>query len=180
MPWGTGSTRTTAVLEIGYLEGILEIPEPRCAVGYPPNPNAGALTVQGNCADPPPSAVALQLSGDGLAPRLGSQCILTTPADTLHVSAGSVWLDRLYLRLRATGVADPLINLVSANKAGRLWMTNVTMQGDGDRDCQGVSCGAANGALIQGAACMRVRSVRSVPFPSISEHSRGRARALAR
>lgn len=133
-------------------------------VGHPPD--AGAL-VQGNCLDPPPSAVALQLSGDGLAPRLGNQCILTTPADTLHVSAGNVWLDHLYLRLRATGVADTHINLISANKAGRLWMTNVTVQGDGDRPCQGVSCNQATGAFMQGAARVcTARAAHPSPHPS--------------
>lgn len=106
--------------------------------------------MQGNCVDPPPSAVALQLSGNGLAPRRGNQCVLTTPVDTIQVNAGNVWLDSLYLRLRTTGVTFSYPGLISSTAAGRLWMTNITMQGDGDATCRGLSCEVAAGALIQG------------------------------
>eukprot|EP00892_Ulva_mutabilis_P011411 jgi/Ulvmu1/8642/UM046_0047.1 len=148
----TDGARDIVILSHLDLTGLKAVNSTQCAdcIGILGDVHPWTRSIRGNCADEPPSAVALQLSGSGLAPRRGNQCVLTTPLDTIHVGSGNVWLDSLYLRLRATGVtAGYPPTLISANAAGRLWMTNVTMQGDADSVCQGLSCSYAVGALLQ-------------------------------
>jgi hypothetical protein len=94
--------------------------------------------MQGNCAGAPPSAASMGLSGAPLLPLLPLQCFLI--ADTnLWRSGSQLWLDGLYVRYRRTGRYDryKLINPFIFY-FGSLWMTAVTLQGDGDGilDCQ--------------------------------------------
>jgi hypothetical protein len=76
------------------------------------------------------------------------QCLILT--DNTFVSAVSkLWLNRLYLRLKEPANVPLAANgaplelpkplFVQANgAAGGLWMTDVTMQGDGAREVQGL------------------------------------------
>jgi hypothetical protein len=66
------------------------------------------------------------------------QCILITYADVMDVF-GDLWIDRVYLRLKRL-FRDNVPRMIEALDSARLWMTNVTLQGDGnaDRNCQGL------------------------------------------
>jgi hypothetical protein len=100
--------------------------------------------MQGNCAHEPPSAVALQLSGAELLARKPGQCLLVVSGDTLDVASGNAWLDNLYLRVRSTGAdADPAV--LTVHQVAQLWMTNVTIQGDGGTGSQALVATDARG-----------------------------------
>jgi hypothetical protein len=114
--------------------------------------------MQGNCAGAPPSAASLGLSGTPLLPLLPYQCLLIADINLLGTAYHELWVDGLYVRYRRTGRFLP-------NQDGylfdefiysydRMWMTAVTLQGDGNGivDCD--RCGQrheflyAEGALL--------------------------------
>jgi hypothetical protein len=110
--------------------------------------------MQGNCAGAPPSAASLGLSGAPLLPLLPYQCLLIADVQLLKTSWDTqLWLDGLYVRYRRTGrfrpdangnhLAQPFIE-----NWGSLWMTAITLQGDGDGISDCYCCGLRiNGKL---------------------------------
>jgi hypothetical protein len=123
--------------------------------------------MQGNCTGAPPSAASLGLSGAPLLPLLPYQCLLVADAQLLGMDS-QLWLDGLYVRYRSTGRlmvghrgtsgfwrTAGYYSFIKIHNLGSLWMTAVTLQGDGDGifDCE--SCGLltlgkvyAEGALL--------------------------------
>lgn len=104
--------------------------------------------VQGNCAGAAPS-FKLPPSHAPLRPLLTGQCLLL--ADEQVLSAGSrLWLDGLYFRL--TSPRHRLFSqLIVTHGAGtEVWMTNVTLQGNGDgqQDCYICGVGVASNAAV--------------------------------
>lgn len=98
--------------------------------------------MQGNCDFPvefggvPEHHVPLR----ALRPQ---QCLLVVDHNVLEVWDSQLWLDRIYFRLGngPSGTFDQFV-LVTGTIA-ELWMTHVTMQGNGDniQDC--IDCGFA-------------------------------------
>lgn len=99
--------------------------------------------MQGNCTGVAPPYPNLDLSHAPLRPLLPRQCLLLADDRLMEVDSSKLWLDGLYVRLTTprdtSGVFDGFI-LVSGSGA-EVWMTGVTLQGNGDkvRDCD--DCG---------------------------------------
>jgi hypothetical protein len=94
--------------------------------------------MQGNCAGAPPSAASLDLSCAPLLPLLPYQCLIIADMDLLWTDF-QLWLDGLYVRYRCTTRADSFYNFIAVS--GQLWMTAVTLQGDGNGVPDCASCG---------------------------------------
>ena len=69
------------------------------------------------------------MTGADLLPWKPRQCLLTTDASFMNVEHGNLWLDGLYVRQKHT--KSVYQSLVSVGGKGALWMTSVTLQGDG-------------------------------------------------
>lgn len=71
----------------------------------------------------------------GHAPLLtmkARQCLLLVDTDFLYIGGTSLWLDGLYVRLTEPR-GDPFFRFVEiGEETGQLWMTGVTLQGNGD------------------------------------------------
>jgi hypothetical protein len=99
--------------------------------------------MQGNCAKPPP-AIAGQPPLQTLLPK---QCVIQTPGTLLKFPSDSAkrepWIGNLYIRLTRQGGANSTLMEWTPAPKSKLWMTNVTLQGDGKKECNGIR---ANGA----------------------------------
>lgn len=105
--------------------------------------------LQGNCSSALPSMDALGLSGAPLLPAAAHTCLVATDKDLLYAWHGSVWLDRLYMRLKRTARTDlPLLLHVNRGPAGALWATRSVFQGDGRGSCRALYADAS--ALLLG------------------------------
>jgi hypothetical protein len=153
--------------------------------------------MQGNCAGAPPSAASLGLSGAPLLPLLPYQCLLISDMRLLGLGFSSqLWLDGLYVRYRRMGRYPPddfgyhteeFITIWAS-----LWMTAVTLQGDGDGIFECQSCGLftfgnvyAEGVLrvchnARCSSCAPIVAPQRLlpPRPACTIHSRPAARAL--
>ena len=94
-----------------------------------------------------------------LGPR---QCLLLADTDLLYVGGTKLWLDGLYVRL-TTPRDDVFFRFIEVGETiGELWMTNVTLQGNGDGALDCYTCGLdlwssavyAEGAIYSYCACM--------------------------
>lgn len=114
--------------------------------------------MQGACQKEPSSAFENSIGGTPLRERKSSQCILITDMDLLRVQSGPMWLDNIYVRLKRSG-RDEQPLLIETVQQGRAYLTNVTLQGDGDQflSCQAVKASA--GALIQGAPLVVIQNL---------------------
>lgn len=69
-----------------------------------------------------------------MRPLKPGQCLLLTDANVMYARNGRLWLNNVYIRLRmterarSTGSAPALVSVTDA-PSGRLYMTNVTLQG---------------------------------------------------
>jgi hypothetical protein len=108
--------------------------------------------VQGNCTDELAAhhlAATLQLAGPSLLPIKQHQCLLVVDHDALYLQASSLWLDNIYFRVRSNSTYDAPI-LISARSAARIWVTNVTFQGDGSPSSQALQATEAQGVYASG------------------------------
>lgn len=103
--------------------------------------------MQGNCEAPAPD-VELPTSHAPLRPFLPLQCLLLASDNLFQANGTRLWIDRLYIRL-TTARHDLFTQLVEA-RAGRLWMTEMTLQGNGDgvRDCWACGIYSWEGATV--------------------------------
>lgn len=123
--------------------------------------------VQGNCAAATPTAESVGLLPNGQAPLRGftpGQCLVAVDHELLVVSDSEVWLDSLYVRLVlprnqtffefvfVQGGGD-----IRVGPSAALYMTNVTMQGNGDDAVDCVDCGVGvsfnSGVYAEGMLC---------------------------
>jgi hypothetical protein len=106
--------------------------------------------MQGACTKPPPPAAAKP----DLATVLPNQCVIQTAGKLFSFKNDGVkrepWLGNLYIRLsRQAGQNGTLIEWTVAPKS-QLWMTNVTLQGDGKEGSNGIA--AKNGPILMASA----------------------------
>ena len=92
--------------------------------------------MQGNCTSPLPAyAAAASLGGSPLATPQPQQCLLLVDAAAIQIGEGDLWLGNVLLRFkstaRSTAESAGGSPIVEVGSEGRLWMTNVTMQGHG-------------------------------------------------
>lgn len=89
--------------------------------------------MQGNCRAGV-TAESLGLSG-ALVPRLPGQCVIITDT-TLLSERQNLWIDSLYIRFKKTDRSDDRVESVvkCIGEECNMWMTSVTVQGDGDTD----------------------------------------------
>ena len=93
--------------------------------------------MQGSCGNvpaPTEGELGLEASSAPLRPLLPGQCLLLV--DTFFMRAYKkkepLWLDGLYVRWGAPRNATLKLRGIAVNQA-LVWMTNVTMQGNGER-----------------------------------------------
>lgn len=107
--------------------------------------------MQGNCADPVPPAEAFGLDGADLLPVGSPLCLIATDLDLLYAWNNSVWLSQLYVRLKRTPRTDlPVLLHVNSTPAGRLYVTDTVLQGDGQGSVRALY--ADGSAYVYGAA----------------------------
>eukprot|EP00892_Ulva_mutabilis_P005951 jgi/Ulvmu1/3728/UM173_0001.1 len=102
------------------------------------------LSIQGNCTQPPPEALLARAgllpdSPDAaiaakMRPLKPGQCLLLSDANVLYARNGRLWLSNVYIRMRTTertrtAALHPSLISVTDAPSGRLYMTNVTLQG---------------------------------------------------
>jgi hypothetical protein len=90
-------------------------------------------------APDPTLTVTLPIGSAPLKPLLPGQCLLFTDGHLFSVEEGDLWLDFLYIRLKRS-LRDVSPSLVYVGFSGWLWLTGVTLQGDGkdDKECFGL------------------------------------------
>lgn len=98
--------------------------------------------MQGNC-DASTAKDAFKLNGRPLEDLTEGQCLVVSDTSLFSVTVGDLWLDRLYIRhhlpLEETNPdAVRTGALVSVAGKGKLYMTDMTLQGDGIDRMQGV------------------------------------------
>lgn len=89
-----------------------------------------------------------------MRPLKPGQCLLLTDASAMYVRNGNFWLNNVYIRLRTTDRTrsaefHPALVSVTDAPIGRLYMTNVTLQGSSIQASTGLYI--ASGAYIAGA-----------------------------
>lgn len=97
---------------------------------------------QGNC-DKTDKSDLFKVYGQPLGDLTDRQCLIITDTSLFSVTVGDLWLDRLYIRhhLPPEEVDPDVVRtgaLVSVAGKGKLYMTEVTLQGDGIDRMQGV------------------------------------------
>jgi hypothetical protein len=124
--------------------------------------------MQGNCAAAPPSAASLGLSGAPLLPLLPYQCLLITDMQLLQTDFNSeLWLNGLYIRYRRTTRIDqPISEFILT--AGNLWMTAVTLQGDGVSHCREMGMASATASHARLTQQLKGMFTQTVFCPSRS------------
>jgi hypothetical protein len=91
--------------------------------------------LQRRCNGAPNDDVTAQLGGAPLS-RLPPQCLVIGDDDVLNVPVNtSLWLDRIYFRLKRTDHPSYPILLVAF---GDVYMTRCTIQGDGAGNCAAI------------------------------------------
>lgn len=91
--------------------------------------------MQGNCTSEP-SSIAFGLTGAPFIDRRPGQCLIVTDV-RLFSSKQDIWIDSLYLRYHSTSrsLSDAAEDLIWCSTAScNLWMTSITLQGDGITD----------------------------------------------
>lgn len=106
--------------------------------------------LQGNCNDPPPDELVKHITGTELLPLKPGQCLLTTDASLMNVEHGNMWLDGVYVRQKHTD--SYYQSLISVGRKGTLWMTSVTLQGDGSHvpNCEQCALDVASQLYAEG------------------------------
>jgi hypothetical protein len=81
-----------------------------------------------------------------------------------------VWLDNLYVRVHSNEVHSNEVapTALTAHSAGRLWATDITVQGDGNSASQAIAAAGGQGVYTQGETCLpvEVSSLTSI-YPSV-------------
>jgi hypothetical protein len=118
----------------------------------------GFLCMQGNCERAPPEELVNDISGTELLPLKPKQCLLIAGESLMNVEQGDLWLDGLYVRQRS---AETIYSsLISVGGQGSLWMTSVTLQGDGDgvANCQQCALDVTSQLYAEGASstCLQI------------------------
>lgn len=90
-------------------------------------------SIQGNCMEQP-SSEHLNLTGSNLLNDWKpGQCVIVTDIALFSISQ-NMWIDNLYFRYKHTQRSSTNKLIFAASKSCNLWMTNVTIQGDGYDD----------------------------------------------
>jgi hypothetical protein len=110
-----------------------------------------AFIVQGNCSEPIPEELTKNLTGPPLLPLKPGQCLVLLFGNAMQIvseTAHNFWIDSLYLRqLPMKDPPDHETTLVSVDKftsgapadtAPSVWMSNVTIQGNGEGSVKAV------------------------------------------
>jgi hypothetical protein len=94
--------------------------------------------MQGNCYSVETPSASFPSGHAPLRPLLPNQCLLLADEDLLNVRAGNLWLDSLYVRLTTPRDAGGVFyGFIQVGFEAAVWMTGVTLQGNGDgvEDC---------------------------------------------
>lgn len=81
--------------------------------------------MQGECRGAP----QLQLQAPPLAELREGQCVIVADMTVWEVRFGPVWMHNLYLRHSPTARSDSVSLVTSTEASGRLWLTQMTLQG---------------------------------------------------
>lgn len=124
--------------------------------------------MQGNCSAVPPSQDLLLLPEGAapLQPLKQQQCVLIVSGNLFTVDESDLWMDNIYVRARVEPDSDPFQEMLEMRDEARVWMTNVTLQGDGTKKEICKECGLealydvklyAKGAAAQGGILLQSR-----------------------
>jgi hypothetical protein len=100
--------------------------------------------MQGNCAAEMPTSEELGLppGAPPLRPRVGRQCLLLADGAVLATGEGAeVWVDGLYVRLGTPRQEEFQEFVAAKGKDTMLWLTQVTLQGNGGARKVCAECG---------------------------------------
>lgn len=81
--------------------------------------------MQGECK----GELQLQLQAPPLQKLREGQCVLVADMTVWEVRFGPVWMHNLYLRHSPTARSDSVALVTSKEESGRLWLTQMTLQG---------------------------------------------------
>ena len=100
------------------------------------------------CPSPPPNGHA------PLRDLLPGQCLLLADENLMWVVQGQLWLDGLYVRLTSPRDGRDFYVFLFADSPAEVWMTGVTLQGngDGERDCSDCGVISRGHVYAEGAA----------------------------
>lgn len=124
--------------------------------------------LQGYCLDPPPQ-LAISSTQSPLRPFVPGQCLLAVDQSLLVVNDSNLWLNSLYIRITAPR-NETFFELVyvqgngpiSEGASAAVFITNVTLQGNGDdvRDCLdcGITADLNAGVYAEGSALVQLLS----------------------
>lgn len=112
--------------------------------------------MQGNCSEAPTDELwAKHVTDSAPSPRtvLPGQCVIFGTALPFSIQDSSLWVDNIYLRVGDSALFENW----QSGTSSRLWMTNVTVQGNGATDETRCSAECAANAVegsqyLEGAA----------------------------
>lgn len=91
------------------------------------------VDIQGNCSTEPSAGDLSLPEEDSLDDWRPGQCMLITDVGFMYLTY-NIWLDSLYIRHHRTRRSASTVVLACMSKGCNLWMTDVTLQGDGSED----------------------------------------------
>lgn len=114
--------------------------------------------MQGNCEGVASPLPVLNANDGPLRDLLPRQCLLLVDADLLEVDDSKLWLDGLYVRLTSPRGEDGFAELIYIQPSGELWMTDVTLQGNGNSDfgadCSNCGMDVRGSVYAEGVHCV--------------------------
>lgn len=99
------------------------------------------MHVQGNCQELDAPSFPVPPTHAPLRPLAQRQCVLLADEQLMRVDDGQLWLDRLYIRLSNPRDAGEFDSFLKIREDANLWMTTVTLQGNGDGVLDCFECG---------------------------------------
>ena len=105
-----------------------------CSVNMP-------LLMQANCTGLPEPSATVPSTHAPMLPLSSGQCLLLVDTDLLYVGGTSLWLDGLYVRLTEARDETFFRFIEVGDTTGQLWMTGMTLQGNGDGVLDCYTCG---------------------------------------
>lgn len=124
--------------------------------------------MQGNCLEAPSSSnIALYIADSLLKDWRPGQCVIVTDVRLMSVYS-SIWLHKLYIRHHSTTRSDTMSVIWCGTEDCNLWMTDVTLQGDGAEDPELGGLDASGGQVYaEGTVlglCVLFNSVNQIFF----------------
>lgn len=121
---------------------------------------------QGRCEAEPSASFISRLSGEDLLTVKPNQCVIISSQAVLPLAEGQVWLDNVYFRFSTSSIGEQTVAATPPAPlhlhSGEGYITNVTIQGDGESQVAGFWVFPSGSVLMIGTwtamSCLNCRA----------------------